>query len=418
MFSIPWEYQQSVNNMAGQALEGLRVIEIGDMVSSAFATKLLADLGAEVLKVERPGVGDNSRHYGPFPGDEPDPEKSGLFLYLNMNKLGITLDPYAASGKRVLKDLVRVSDILVQNYPPPVAEDMGLCYEQLEHAKPSLIMLSISPYGETGPYRDYKGYEINTASLGGVVMQLGLPGRPPLNPPQFLGHYQAAVTGAMALMMAVVIRDITGIGQHIDLAEADSWATFHTGTGIVQWLFGLRTTMRHGRRVRGGPYPNTILPCKDGDVRLQAMTKREWNRILEMMGNPGWASDPRFQDRLKMNELYADELDAHIGSWLKERTKSELSQIFYEHGVPFTPVNNVADFVNDPHLEARGFFVEVEHPQAGVLKYPGKPYHFSGTPWMVRRPAPLLGQHNMEVYGGLLDYDRQQLVQLRQSGVI
>jgi crotonobetainyl-CoA:carnitine CoA-transferase CaiB-like acyl-CoA transferase len=404
--------------MSLQALNGLRVIELGDMVSAAYATKLLADLGAEVIKVERPGLGDASRHYGPFPGDEPDPEKSGLFLYLNMNKLGTTLDPCSDSGKRILKELVDSADILVQNYPPSAAEEMGLCHPDLHETNPDLIMLSLSPYGQTGPYRDYKGYEINTASLGGVVMHLGLPGRAPLNPPQMLGHYQVAVTGAMAVMIALVTRDLSGTGQHIDLAEADSWATFHAGVGIVQWLFGLRTTMRHGRRVRGGPYPNTILPCKDGEIRMQAMTKREWNRILEMMGDPDWGHDPRFQDRLKMNEMYADELDGHIGAWLKKRTKQELSQLFYEYGVPFTPVNTIADFINDPHLAARGFFVEMEHPRAGALKYPGRPYQFSETPWEVRRPAPLLGEHNADVYCGLLGYDTRQLVRLRQSAVI
>ena len=296
-----------------------------------------------------------------------------------------------------------------------MAEELGLCYEELKNANPSLIMLSMSPYGHTGPYRDHSGYEINRASLGGVVMHLGLPGRAPLNPPQFLGHCQVAATGAMAAMIALVTRDLAGTSQHIDLAEADSWATFHTGTGVVQWLFGNRRTMRHGRRVQGGPYPNAILPCKDGEIRLQAMTRREWDRILEMMGNPEWGRDHRFQDRLKINAHYADEVDGYIGSWLGERTKQELS---YEYGVPFTPVNDVADFVHDPHLEARGFFVEVEHPRVGVLKYPGKPYHLSRTPWAVRRPAPLLGQHNKEIYAGLLGYDDTELERLRRAEVI
>ena len=401
-----------------QALAGMRVIEVGNSVSAAYAAKLLADLGAQVIKVEPPGTGDSSRRHGPFPEDVPDQEKSGLFLYLNMNKLGVTLDLRQASGRGILRELVRCSDILIENYMPSEAEELGLCYAGLREANPPLIMASITPYGQSGPYRDYKGHEINTAALGGVVMQLGLPGHPPLNPPQMLGHYQAAVTGAMAVTIAVVTRDIMGTGQHIDLAEADSWATFHTGVGIVQWLFGVRSTVRHGRRVLGGAYPNTILPCKDGEIRLQAMTRREWDRILKMMGHPQWGQDPRFEDRIKMNELYADELDGLIGSWLKERTKKELMQLFYEHGVPFTHVNDVADFVNDAHLEERGFFIDVDHPAVGRLKYPGKPYHLSKTPWAVRRPAPLLGEHNDKVYRHLLGYDHASLVRLGQAGVI
>ena len=409
--------------MAAQVLDGIRVIELGDYVSAAYATKLLADLGAEVIKVERPGRGDESRHYGPFPGDEPDLERSGLFLYLNMNKLGVSLDPDSASGKGAIRELVRAADVVVENYGPSVAEGSGLTYGQLREVNPALIMLSLSPYGHTGPYRDYKGYEINTASLGGIVIQLGLPGRPPLNAPQLIGHLQVAVTGALAAMIALVTRDLYGVGQHIDLAESDSWATFHTGLGIVQWLFGLRTWQRHGRRFLGGAYPNAILPCRDGDVRLQAITRREWERVLEMMGNPEWGRDPRFQDRIAMNELYADELDGLIGAWLGERTKGELLREFYDHGVPSTPVNNVADFVHDPHLKARDFFIEVEHPRAGVLRYPGKPYHLSETPGVAPRPAPLLGQHNEVVLGDLLGYDDQglseaTLVQKSENGAV
>ena len=169
----------------------------------------------------------------------------------------------------------------------------------------------------------------------------------------------------------------------------------------------------------GGPYPNTILPCKDGEIRMQAMTKREWNRILEMMGDPDWGRDPRFQDRLKMNEMYADELDGHIGAWLKERTKQELSQLFYEYGVPFTPVNTIADFVDDPHLAARGFFVEVRAPTGRSAEIPREALPVFRDP-LGGPPScatPRRAQTRMSTVG-CWDTITGQLVRLRQSAVI
>ena len=376
-----------------QPLDGVRVVEIGGWVSAAFAGKILADLGAEVVVVE-PSGGGALRRYGPFPGGKPDPEKSGLHLYLSTNKMSATLDLERDEARPLLQRLTAGADVIVHDAPRAEAERLGITYEALRAGNDGLIALEMSPFGQTGPYAGYKGFEINAAALGGVMMQLGLPGRPPLNPPLFIGHYQAGLTGAMAVMIALTSRGPLGGGQRIDLAESDSWATFHTGNGVVQWLFGDRRAMRHGRRVAGGPYPNTILACKDGEIRLQAMTKREWRRIIDMMGNPAWADDPRFQDRLKMNELYADELDGLIADWLSGQTKDELFRKFYDFSVPFTPVNTAADFLHHPHLAAREYFIEVEHPKAGTLRQPGPPYKLAKTPCRIRRPAPLLGEHN------------------------
>ena len=400
------------------ALAGLTVVECGHLVSAAYAGKLLADLGAEVIKIEEVGAGDEARGYGPFPGDVPHPERSGLFLYLNANKLGVTLNLRTETGQSIFRDLLSSADILIENYPPSVSKELGLHYETLKERNAGLIMLSISPFGQTGPYSNYKGYEINTAALGGVVLSVGDARREPLYPAQFLGQLEVGVAGAVGIMMASISRDQTGQGQYIDLSEADTWATMQTGIGVVQWLFGQRRRLRHGRRVTGGPYPHTMLPCKDGDFRLIAMTKREWVRFLNAMGNPEWGEDPRFQDRIKMNELYADELDGLIEPWLMQHPKQELFETCYRHGVPFTPVKNVEDVVNDPHLKAREFFVEIDHPEAGVAKYPGRPYQLSATPWQIRRPAPLLGQHNEEVYCQRLDIPKEELAGLRRAGVI
>ena len=403
--------------MPPRALEGLTVLECGTLVSSAYTGKLLADLGADVIKVEEAGSGDEARDYGPFPGDVPDPERSGLFLYLNANKFGITLNLRSETGRSILADLAASAEVLLHDHPPPEAAELGLRYEALRCRNAGLVMLSISPFGATGPYTTYRGYEINAAALGGVVLSVGEASREPLYPAQLLGQFESGVAGAVGVLMACTAREQTGQGQHIDLSESDTWATMQMGIGVVQWMFGQRRTLRQGRRTSGGPYPHTMLPCKDGDFRIIAMTKREWTRFLSTMGDPDWGSDPRFQDRIKMNELHADELDDLIGSWLIERTKQELFETCYDEGLPFTPVKNFADVLSDPHLKSRGYFVEVEHRSAPVAEYPGRTYELSETPWQMRRPAPLLGEHNVEVYCNRLGMSRDDLVNLGRAGV-
>ena len=404
--------------MAEQALSGVKVVECGSMVSAAYTAKLLADLGAEVVKIEQPGSGDEARSYGPFPGDIPHPERSGLFLYLNANKLGITLNLKTKTGRDIMHQLLNEADILVENYHPKEGKESGLDYATLKEVNKDLIMLSISPFGQKGGYSDYKGYEANCDALGGITMYAGEPNREPLNPPLFLGSYQAGVAGAVACLIAMHARDLIGHGQHIDLAKVDNWGSFHLGIPLVEYVFGRRIWQRYGRRAIGGPYPQTILGCKDGDFRLIAMTKLEWRRFLKIMDNPEWGDDPRFQDRIKMQQLYADELDSLIEPWLKKHTKQELFQMCYDGKVPFTPIKNIEDVVNDPHLSARDFFVQIDHPEAGRLEYPGPPYKFSKTPPTIKRPAPLLGEQNEKIYYERLGYSREDLLRLRRTGVI
>ena len=398
-------------------LDDIRVLDLGDMVAAPFASKILADLGAEVIKLEPP-IGERARHYGPFPNDEPNIEKSGLFLYQNTNKFGGTLDLYSEEGRSLLNVLTSKVDIIIHNTSPDLAQYLQITYDDLKLHNDSLIMLSISPYGLTGPYSTYKGHEINSAALSGVTLQLGLPDRPPLNPPLFLGHSQVGLVGAMSAMIALTARDMTGVGQHIDVSEADCWATYHNGIGLSQWLFSSRVTMRQGRHGRGGPYPNTILPCKDGEIRMQLFSAREWQRLLDVMGNPEWGNDPRFQDRLEMNRLYSDEVDAHISDWFKDYTKAELFDKFYEYKVPFTPVNTVTDFFHHPQMAARNFFVDVTHPEAGTTRQPGPPYKLSETPISIRRPAPLLGEHNDYIYGEILGMSDTEVATLRDRAII
>lgn len=407
--------------MDEKALTGVKVLEYANFIAGPYCGKLLADLGAEVIKIEQPVVGDEARQYGPFPQDLPHPERSGLFLYLNTNKLSITLNTEAATGAKILKELSKESDIFIEDNPPAVMERLGLDYANLEKVNPGIIMVSITAFGQSGPYRDYKGYAINCSALGGQSVCAGEPGREPLTPPLSLGHYQSGAAGAVAALAALFARELTGKGQQADISEAQVWATLHTGNQVSAYVMHGLKRMRWGHRTPG-VYPYTILPCQDGYMSMIAIQGYQWKRFLELIGDgevPDWyANDPRFKDRREISLKYADEMDALLAPWLMSHTKEEIYSLCREKRIPFAPVKNIKEVVNDSHLEVREYFVDVEHPATGPLKYPGAPYKLSETPWKVDNPAPLLGEHNEEVYCQRLGYSREELSQLRRGGII
>lgn len=407
--------------MDEKALTGVKVLEYANFIAGPYCGKLLADLGAEVIKIEQPVVGDEARQYGPFPDDLPHPERSGLFLYLNTNKLSITLNVEATTGANILKELLKESDIFIEDNPPAVMERLGLDYPNLQKVNPGIIMVSITPFGQSGPYRDYKGYAINCSALGGQSVCAGEPGREPLTPPLSLGHYQSGAAGAVAALAALFARELTGEGQQADISEAQVWATLHTGNQVSAYVMHGLKRMRWGHRTPG-VYPYTILPCQDGYVSMIAIQGYQWKRFLELIGDgevPDWyANDPRFKDRREISLKYADEMDALLAPWLMSHTKEEIYSLCREKRIPFAPVKNIKEVVNDPHLKVREYFVEVEHPATGPLKYPGAPYKLSQTPWKVDKPAPLLGEHNEEVYCQRLGYAREELSRLHRGGVI
>jgi crotonobetainyl-CoA:carnitine CoA-transferase CaiB-like acyl-CoA transferase len=398
-------------------LDGIRVLELGEMVAAPYAGMLLADMGAEVLKVEPPG-GDPARRHGPFPGDVPDPEKSGLFAYLNRNKRSVTLDVETPTGLALLHELLGGCDVLVENLGNDRWRRIGIDRRSLLESHPRLILAAITPFGLTGPRADWKAYDETAGSYAGLTLYTGLPGREPLYLPFFLCQYPAGIAAGIGALVALHARRRFGVGQLIDVSAVDVLVTAHVGLSTAQFLFAGRTFQREGRRHAGGPYPFTILPCKDGDFRLIAMTKREWLRFVQLMGAPEWTSDPRFQDRLKMQELYADELDRLITAWLLQYGKQELFQMCYDAQVPFTPMKRIDEVLDDPQLQARGFFRETQHPRLGRLRYPGSPYKLRNAAVDDGRPAPRLGEHNDAVFRERLGRSTSELVALAQLGVI
>ena len=404
-----------------KTLDGIRVLELAQYISGPYCGMLLAGLGARVTKIEKPVVGDLSRRCGPFPENIPHTDKSGLFHYLNRNKRGITLDIRKTTGREIFLKLLKDADVLVEDLLPKSAKNLKLDFSHLREVNPKLIVVSITPFGQTGPYKDYKAYAINASAIGGMSTIVGEPQREPLTPPFSLGNFQTGIIAANAIMFALMARQKNEKGQHLDISEAESWAIFHTGNVVSAFIYSGRKRNRTGHRTFA-PYPYTLLPCKDGYLSMIALRGSEWKRFLEIVGEgkvPEWyASDDRFKDRLKAGLEYADVLDSLLSPWLMSHTRQEIFDRCRKNHVPFTPVRNMDEVVNCEHLNKRQYFKEIRCSEIKPYKCPGAPVRFSKSSWDLNKTAPSLSEHNNDVYREDLGYSNEQLVQLQQSGIV
>jgi len=403
--------------MTQGALTGLKVLEYSEFISGPYCGKLLADLGAEVIKVEQPGLGDKARRWGPFPDDIPHAEKSGLFLFLNANKSGITLNVESGLGPRIFEQLVSWADILIESQTTKEVERLGFDYESLAKLNPSLIMTSITPFGRTGPYKTYKGCDLisshsSSEAFGNPAEGVDdIENDGPLKGPMHAADFMTGLTAALCTMPAVISRQATGSGQHIDLSAQEALSSVVRQELAFCMCEGLRPTRQKGRKRRGG----ILYPCKDGYVCIWAGP--HWEKMVEMIGNPDWAQVELFKDEATRNE-HMEDINKLVVLWTMKYTAEEIDQAGIAYGVPVSPVRSVKDLVADEQLAFRDFFVDIDHPETGKLKYPGAPYKLSATPWEIRHRAPLLGEHNEKVYCRMLGYSRQDLVRMRQAGII
>ena len=397
--------------MAETALKGVRVLDLSEDIAGPYCTRLLGSYGAEVIKVERPGVGDESRRAGPFPNDIPHQERSALFLHLNCNKIGITLNLDNAVGRKVLKDLAKTADILVESFKPGQMAAWGLDYETLEKINPRLIMTSVTPFGQSGPYRDYKSSSVVLDALGGHMQVQGNPAREPLRSYEGVVGYCSAVFTAIATMGALTYCADTGQGQHIDQAVFD-WLPGLDYLRTGQWTHS-GTVRERSERYLGG-WPGRVYRCRDGYVGL-AVSGGSMVTMYSMMDVPELL-DPKYETPEQRKEL-ADELDALIQPWLMQHDRFEIFHALQELRTTSAVCCSVEDLLQNPQYEARGFWQEVEHPEAGRLKYTGPWALFSETEWRTTRP-PLLGEHNELIYGKELGYSPEELTRLLQNGVI
>lgn len=402
--------------MAG-ALSDLKIIELGELVSAPYCSKLMADMGADVIKIERPGAGDRARTRGPFPKDEAHPEKSGLFLYLNTNKKGITLDISKPEGMQLLEQLAKSADVLIHNVTPPEMDRVGLTWERMRRVNPNLVMTSIAPFGLSGPYRNFRAEDLTIWAAGGVcVLNGGGPEHADLPPLKTFGSqagYQGGAHAAAATMGAVFAHARGESGQHVEVSVQEAIASILEMT-LEYWPYMKMIATRLGQKPL---QPVETMQCKDGYIYLCCIEEHQWRGFVEIMGNPEWANEEIFGDRLK-RALNWDALKVFLEEWVSQQTVLDLYRKAQAKRVPFAPVSTMGDLLSNEHLRARGFFVEIAQPVAGTHKYPGAPLKYSRTPWEIRTPAPTLGQHNDEIFGKQLGLSAARIGELKNKGVI
>jgi crotonobetainyl-CoA:carnitine CoA-transferase CaiB-like acyl-CoA transferase len=398
--------------MTDGALAGLSVLEVGSLVAAPCCGKMLADLGADVVKLEAPGTGDPARHRGPFPDDSPHPERSALFLFLNTSKRSITLAPTAEDGRRIFRELVDQVDVLIEDFPPGALERLGLGYGELSQTNPGLVMTSITPFGQTGPNRDLRSHPLNSYHVGGHSGAFHLPQdgevRPPAKGGGYLGEYDAGLMAATGTLAAVIGRRRTGRGRYIDISKQEA-------------MIGLERV--DVARLANDPTPIPWRPAtggmaeaKDGYLLLTPLENHQWQGLMSAMGDPEWSKADWCQTEAGRME-HADEAAPHVQEWLGGLTRDEIYHRTQTEGCPSSPIRNVVEVRGWEQARERGFFVELDHPEAGKQVYPTAAYKFSETPWAGTR-APLLGEHNREIYCDRLGYSEQDLERLADSEVI
>ena len=337
----------------------LKIVEVGEMASAPYASKLLADLGADVVKVERPGSGDRARHRGPYPRNEPNPEKSGLFLYLNTNKLGVTLDLFQPEGMELFERMIADADALIHNVSPPDMERAGFAFDRFRKINPRLVMTSITPYGLTGPYRDRPAEDLTVWSEGGLTyLNGGGPDSREVPPLKVYGQqagYQGGIHAAVATTGALIAQLRDKEGQHIDISMHEVCASMLELT-YVYWPYGGRIASRLGHKP---VQPLEALECKDGLIFLCCVEDHQWDAFVELMGHPEWTDEPLFKGRGKRTANW-DAARLFVQDWLQDQTVEDLYHKAQAKRIPFAPVSTMGDLLNSEHLKARGFFVEIE----------------------------------------------------------
>ena len=397
--------------MTEGALEGVRVLDLAEDIAGSFCARLLADYGAEVIKLETSG-GSALRRMGPFHKDDPHPEKSLFFLILNLNKRGVTLNIESEGGKRIFRDLVQDADVVVESFKPGYMASLGLGYDSLDRENPRVIMTSITPFGQQGPYSQFEGEEIVSYAMGAIMGISGTLDREPLKHGGFQAQYEAGLNGAAATTMALLFQQNTGEGQHLDISTTECVSSTMIADQTAYAFTGAIQT----RRKPVGSLFEHPMPCKDGWVIGQTGGGASWEDMARFYGSRELL-EPRFSDQAQRAEC-GEELDSILLDAIRDRGRWELFQNASEMRILIGLVQTPEDLARCPQLEARGFYREVEHPVMGKLRVPAVLFNLGLTPYQLRRSAPLLGQHNREVYCDHLGYTREDLARMRQLDII
>ena len=392
-------------------LEGVKVLDLSEDIAGSFCSRLLADYGADVLKLEPPG-GAALRRIGPFFGDEPHPEKSLFFLVMNLNKKGATLNLKTVTGRNILKALAQRVDVVIETFQPGYLPSIGLGYDVLEQLNPGLVLTSITPFGQTGPYNQYQGEEIINYAMGMIMSISGIQGQEPLKHGGFQAQYEGGLNGAAATSMALFMRDNTGQGQHVDVSITECVASTMMAT---QTMYPFMGGTQARRRPNGSMFGHPM-PCADGWIIVQPGGGASWEDIAGFFEAPEML-EPRFADQAQRS-LHGEELDRIVIDAIKDQSKWDLFHKAAQARMLFGLVQTPSELAECPQLGAREFYREVEHPVIGKIKVPAVLFNLSLTPYTRTSPAPTLGQHNREIYVDGLGYTQEEMYRLRQLNVI
>ncbi|MCS7206323.1 MAG: CoA transferase [Dehalococcoidia bacterium] len=392
-------------------LADLRVLDIGTFIAAPVAGTLLAEFGAQVIKVEMPGTGDIARQAGEL--------VNGTSLFWTVegrNKQSITLDLRKPQGQALLKELVKISDILLENFRPGTLERWGLGWDNLRAVNPTLIMVRVSGFGQTGPYRYRAAYDRVAVGFGGLAYVTGFPDRPPTRPGFPLADYLTACFATIGCLIALRWREKTGQGQMLDLALYESILRVSEHTIPLYDRLGIVRERQGNVNPAGAPSDHFL--TQDGKwVSLIVTTDDQFRRLAQAIGKDEWTTDPRFAT-LQGRRQHLTELNTQMAQWISQHTLQETLAILERAGVAAGPIYSAEDICADPHIRERGILVEVDDPVVGKVRIPGVTPRLTSTPGSVRQPAPTLGQHNQEIYCNLLGLSPQTLEGLQAEGVI
>jgi CoA:oxalate CoA-transferase len=391
-------------------LEGIKVLSFARALAGPYASMLLCDLGAEVIKIEEPESGDMARRNGPFIQGI-----SSYFLSVNRGQKSISLNLRDERARKIIFELVKQVDILIENFRPGVMGRLGLSYEVISRINPKIIYASISGFGQKGPYKLRPAFDMIAQGMGGTVSITGEPGRPPVRVGYSIGDLGAALFSALAVLAALHERGESGKGQWIDVAMVDSQVALCENACARYFATGEIPKPQGSRHPLMTPFQ--ILPTKDGYIVLITALEEDWRKFCKIVGREDLGSDPRFQshpDRIKNYAIF----EPLLNELVRTRTTSEWIALLDPAGIMCGPVNDIAQVVNDPHIAEREMVVEVNHSRAGKLKVVGTPMKFSRTACKIEKASPEVGQHSMEVFNGMLGISIKEIEDLQKNKVI
>lgn len=399
------------NNLKPCALNGIRIIDLSRILAGPYCTMLLADMGAEVLKVEKPGEGDGSRHWGPpWVGDQ-----SAYFLSVNRNKKSLTLNLKTPEGREILKKLLADADVLIENFRPGTMERMGLDYETLSVEFPGLIYCSITGYGQTGPYKDRPGFDFMIQAQGGLMSLNGPVDGAPYKVGVAIVDVTAGMYAANAILGALHYRTQTGEGQYIDIALLDTQIAWLIN--VAQNYFATGAKPKRYGNAHPNIVPYEVFPTRDGHLALAIGTDDQFRRFCEIIKRAELWEDERFQTnsgRVQHRQI----LISILQDLFQERKTEEWINLCVKHNIPVGPINDVPAVLNDPQVKARGMVQEINHPKLGTIKQLGPVARFSKTPATLTSPPPLLGEHTESILRDNLGYGEANIAQLKAEGII